>query len=512
MAVRLAGFREGVTFEDIQRSISAASTPTLQDNGGTAIPSLSALRNLSLGSFTPGVPTQPAPVDDPFAVPTPTPGAAEVPSLFGEVPHDIAEAQRISLRQSRLEGDEFDFDAHKTAEIAERAAEIEHSEGATALGQTGVGSFFDGTAGTKPIITTFDGTTGDVPVSDADAIVMLNTPNPVTGAFWNFNEQAWMVRGEDGVARNPTGDELTSISQWAANQDIALDIHNQSIIRRGTEEAAKSQDVRDKAARQDENDRLEQIRQLQVAEAERLKDLELQIAQIESDTQKAKELEQLQLEKDLSTARIAEAKAQVTEDIRKLKAETDAAIREDLAKSQHKQALEEALVIRKGEVEAAKLEATQAFEFEQNALDRAIERGELDETIRANKQMENIQRQQSALALQSFQFSILTAVAQSPEILFFAKGTPLFQMLTEGLAPDLREMVTNATPNEGSGLLNIQQVRGLAPRQQATEIFKRRALGGLSADQAIAQLRQNAPRAATGGAPRLSRLSLGALA
>lgn len=148
----------------------------------------------------------------------------------------------------------------------------------------------------------------------------------------------------------------------------------------------------------------------------------------------------------------------------------------------------------KDKQDRAAAQITLDWNTNQASLDRAIESGELEETIRANEERERLTSQQNEIENKQFAMTILMQIGANPSILFFLKQSGIVNQLTTmlGLSPDVFGGNEEGQFNPVSSY-NAQSWAQLTPQQKKTALYSMQAQTGYSTQEILQQINAGAP-------------------
>jgi hypothetical protein len=142
----------------------------------------------------------------------------------------------------------------------------------------------------------------------------------------------------------------------------------------------------------------------------------------------------------------------------------------------------------------------------QGDLNRAIQTGNLEESIRASRASEELTRQTNLMAKQQFAITMMLQIAANPATLFFLRKSGFVNQLATfmGIDPEVF-----AGPAEGSestlSAFNMQSWNQLTPQQKKIAMYSMQAETGLSE----AEIKQRIQETSPGGFAQITRRTLG---
>jgi hypothetical protein len=142
--------------------------------------------------------------------------------------------------------------------------------------------------------------------------------------------------------------------------------------------------------------------------------------------------------------------------------------------------------------------AQNQFVAEENAMNRALAKGELDEAKRHAIAMEGINREQLAMQEKELKLDVVSMLGERPEMFFFGQETGLFSLLGDVMGDGgelINSMVQDAQEDiDTQDLLpNIQEYKKMSNIDQRIELFRIRSQKGLTEEGAIRSLRGAQP-------------------
>nr|AIF12177.1 hypothetical protein [uncultured marine thaumarchaeote KM3_54_G11] len=142
-------------------------------------------------------------------------------------------------------------------------------------------------------------------------------------------------------------------------------------------------------------------------------------------------------------------------------------------------------------------EAEIEFQAEQNALDRAIKRGEMQEVSIHNRNLELLKAQENVLKRDEIKVGLISKIADNPAFLYYAKKSGMLDQLASAIggkdaADEMYTALTQFIPQDAQ-FGNIQEVNKLSGVESAIRKFGISARSGLSDAQQLAQLQGQAP-------------------
>jgi hypothetical protein len=138
-------------------------------------------------------------------------------------------------------------------------------------------------------------------------------------------------------------------------------------------------------------------------------------------------------------------------------------------------------------------------------LDRAILAGNLEESIRANRESESLTRQRNLMDKQQFAMTMIFQIASNPSILFFLRKSGMMNQLATlaGINPSVFTTADYGQENP-LGAFNLQAWGQLSPQQQRIAMYSMQAQTGLSE----AEIRQKMQAISPGSYNQMIRRTL----